>query len=192
MRTCGVILSGGKSSRMGTNKALLKLGNKKVIEHIADELQSLTDEVIIVTNEPSLYTFLDLQLICDRHQDKGPLAGLESAFHHINADTFVVAACDMPFVKQSVYAHLLQQTENYDAAVPIYNRQIHPLSAVYKRSVLPLMQQRLENNELQVKGFYDQIHVNYINEYGDLADEVVRKHFFNMNNPEEYEQAKLL
>src|SRR5699024_12091296 len=66
METCGVILAGGKSTRMGTNKALLKIDNRTVIEKVASELQLVCDKVIIVTNVPDDYRFLDFDLIGDR------------------------------------------------------------------------------------------------------------------------------
>lgn len=114
MKTCGVVLSGGKSSRMGTNKSLLMINNKKVIEHIVDELEKFTDKVVLITNEPKLYSFLQLETYSDRYIDKGPLAGLEAALHYVEADIFLITACDMPFIDEQVYTYLLKQLDNYD------------------------------------------------------------------------------
>lgn len=192
MNTCGVILSGGKSSRMGANKSLLTIKNKTTIEWIAAELKACTDKVALIANEQERYEFLHLETYSDRYTDKGPLAGLESALHNIDADIFVIAACDMPFVNGQVYNYLLEQIKGYDAVVPIYNQQIHPLAAVYRKSVLSKIKQQLEENNLKVRGFFDHIKVNYIKAFHSIPNDKLEKHFFNMNSPVEYEEAKRL
>ncbi|PAV29450.1 molybdenum cofactor guanylyltransferase [Virgibacillus profundi] len=192
MHICGVILSGGKSSRMGTNKSLLKLGNQTVIEHIANELQTYTDEVIVIANEPSVYKFLNLEIYSDRYIDKGPLAGFETAMYHKNADAFIIAACDMPLISGKVYEYLLNQLEYYDAVVPVFDDQLHPLSGIYKKNVLPKIQGNLNKDVRKVKSFFDDVHVNFIHDFGQISDELLQRHFFNMNKPSHYEEAKSL
>lgn len=192
MHICGVVLSGGKSSRMGTNKSLLTINKKPVIKYIADELKSLSEEVVLITNEPEIYDFLHLNTYCDRYEDKGPLAGLETALYHKNADVFLIAACDMPFINGQVYNYLLQQLESYDAVVPVYNNRMHPLAGVYRRKVLPEIQLQISESNLKVRGFFKHIKVNYIEEFNNISTDTLQKHFFNMNNPKEYEEAKRL
>jgi len=192
MNTCGVILSGGKSSRMGTNKSLLTIDNQPVIQKISEELKQCNDEVIVVSNQHETYDFLGLKQISDRHTGKGPLAGLETALYHVNADVYMFAACDMPFISSEVYRFLLQQLAHYDAVVPIYNNQMHPLAGIYKKSVLPQIQSQIEKNNLKVKGFFAYVNVIYVRDFGNLSDELLQKHFFNMNNPAQYKEAKRL
>lgn len=192
MNTCGVILSGGKSSRMGTNKSLLTIENKPVIEWIADELKTCTDRVVLITNEQKQYDFLQLETYGDRYMDKGPLAGLESALYHVDADQFVVAACDTPLVNRQVYNFLLEQLGDYDATVPVFGQQLHPLAGIYKKSAMPIIQHQLNKNNLKVRGFFEHIEVNYIKEFSHIPASTVKNHFFNMNNPAQYEEAKRL
>lgn len=192
MRTCGIILAGGKSSRMGTNKALLEIDNKSVIEHIAHELKQCTNEVVIIANDTATYSFLNLRQISDRYVNKGPLGGLETALHHIDADTFFIAACDMPFINRQVYENLLDQLNNYDAVVPIYQKRQHPLAGIYKRSVLPNIQAQLTAGDYRVRGFFKDIKMKYVDHFSNIPDHIVERHFYNMNNPEEYEAAKVL
>nr|WP_284521516.1 molybdenum cofactor guanylyltransferase [Cytobacillus pseudoceanisediminis] len=78
MSSTGIILAGGHSSRMGENKALLKIGGKTVIERIADQLSSILPNVIIVANKQEDYQFLGLPLVSDRWKEKGPLAGIHA------------------------------------------------------------------------------------------------------------------
>ncbi|WP_106497454.1 molybdenum cofactor guanylyltransferase [Lentibacillus sp. Marseille-P4043] len=190
MKSCGVILSGGKSTRMGKNKSLLPLQNKPVIEHVAEELMKCSDEVVVVTNEPSAYKFLHVPLIEDRYVNKGPLAGLDTALYHQEADIFLIAACDMPFINQYVYAYLIDQLNQYDAVVPIFENQMHPLAGIYRKSVLPTIQHQLMNDNRKVRGILDHIQVNYVHHFATISAEILTKHFFNMNYPMQYDQAK--
>lgn len=192
MNTCGAILSGGKSSRMGTNKSLLTIDNQPIIQKISEELKQCNDEVIVVSNQHETYDFLGVKQVSDRYIDKGPLAGLETALYHVNADVYMFAACDMPFISSEVYKFLLQQLAHYDAVVPIYNNQMHPLAGIYKKSVLPQIQSQIEKNNLKVMGFFAYVNVIYVRDFGNLSDELLQKHFFNMNYPAQYKEAKRL
>ncbi|MCJ0931061.1 molybdenum cofactor guanylyltransferase [Virgibacillus halodenitrificans] len=187
----GIILAGGKSSRMGTNKSLLPLGGKTSIEHIFNEMSLFTDEITIVANDPTLYRFLNTDIVADRYTGKGPLAGLESVMYYKKADLYFVAACDMPFVNKSVYDWLQKQISHYSAAVPIFNEKTHPLAGVYKREVLPKVQEQLAQNNLRMKSFFEHIDIKYVEDYNGIPRRVLEKHFFNMNHPDQYREAKL-
>lgn len=192
MFTCGVVLSGGQSSRMGTNKSLLPIAGKKAISHIVDELTHCTDDVIIIANEEQPYKFLNRQIFADRFPDKGPLAGLESAMYHYEADIYYIAACDMPFVTCEVYRFLAEQLKDSDAVIPIYENREHPLAGVYRRSILPHVQEQIKQNRLRMNSFHKLVNVKYVESFGTITDDILRKHFFNMNNPDQYETAKRL
>src|SRR5690625_1148836 len=192
MIVTGIILSGGKSSRMGENKSLLTLGNKKIIEHIYTELKSCCDEIVIVANDPSAYTFLTSNIVSDRFPGKGPLAGLEAAFSHQKADAYIVSACDTPLIKREVYRHLFSRIHDYEAVVPVFKDQTHPLSGVYRRSVLKAVQQQLNKEELKVKSIFKNIHVNFVEDFCGIPMDVLHQHFFNMNTPADYGEAKIL
>ncbi len=190
MKISGVVLSGGKSSRMGTNKSLLTLDGKPVIEHITNELQLVSHTVSVISNTPSSFDFLDFDLYGDRYLNSGPLAGLESAFYHIDADVYICAACDMPFVHKNVYNYLLHSLGEFDAVIPIYKEKMHPLSGIYTSNVLPEIQQLLANSQLKVRELFDQITVKYVRDFGGIPEYILTRHFFNMNYPDQYEEAK--
>ncbi|SDQ55781.1 molybdenum cofactor guanylyltransferase [Virgibacillus subterraneus] len=191
MNISGVVLSGGKSSRMGTNKSLLTLEGKPVIEHITNELQLVSHNVSVISNTPSSFDFLNLDLYGDRYLNSGPLAGLESAMYNINADIYIFAACDMPFVHKDVFNYLLQSLGEFDAVVPIYKEKMHPLSGVYTSNILPEIQQQLAKNQLKVRELFNHINVNYVKNFKHISNQVVTRHFFNMNYPDQYKEAKL-
>lgn len=190
MVSCGVILSGGKSSRMGTNKSLLQLDNKPVIEQIADELKKCTDKLIINANDRVIYDFLHLPIIADRYVEKGPLAGIETALYHVDADLFFIAACDMPFINEVVYRYLQTKLDSYDAVIPVYGNYMHPLAGIYHKRILTKIQAQLDQNALQIKRLFDHCKVNFVHTFENIPDNLLRKHFFNMNDPRQYEIAK--
>ncbi|GEN30561.1 molybdopterin-guanine dinucleotide biosynthesis protein A [Cerasibacillus quisquiliarum] len=190
MEFSSVILAGGQSSRMGTNKALLKLNNEFVIEKILKELRQLSQEVYIVSNDTKIYDFLNVPVIRDRYPGKGPLAGIETALYHIDKDIVIISPCDTPFIHKEVYQHLLNKLDTYDAVIPYVNNRPQPLSGIYKKNVLPVVQKQLQLNNLKVRSFFSKINVKYVYDFGQIADGIVEKHFFNMNYPDEYNRAK--
>jgi len=193
VKTIGVILAGGKSTRMGTNKSLLKVDNVPSIERVSHTLEDVTDELILISNEQQTYDHLNIKQYSDRFVDKGPLAGLETALYHTDADWYVIAACDMPFVSKDIYEYLLsKRDETTDAIIPKLDGRDHPLSGIYHRSVLPAIQKQIKQNNLRVKSFFDAIRITYVEDYSMFNEEIVTKHFFNMNNPKQYDEAKTL
>jgi len=191
MTTCGVILAGGKSSRMGENKALLDIGNQTSIEKIYNELKQVVDEVVIIANEPSIYDFLNIPIYQDRYLDKGPLAGIESAMYHKSVhEQYVMVACDAPFINKDVLSYLLKRINKYDAVIPSYDGQIHPLSGVYSRRIYNVLHEQLKNDELKIRLLFNLIRTRYIEEFDNFSEEILTNHFFNMNYPNQYRWAR--
>src|SRR5699024_12306118 len=154
------------------------------IEKLASELQLVCDKVIIVTNDPDDYRFLDFDLIGDRYINKGPLAGIESAMYHYIANQYVIAACDMPFINQDIYRYLINNLTLYDAVVPKYKNRVHPLSGIYRRNVLKNIQEQIENENLKIRSFFDHININIIDKYNNIYKNQLDYHFINMNKIE--------
>ena len=102
-----IILSGGKSLRMGTNKSFLKIGNKTVIERMRDLLQSIFKDVILITNEPDDYKFLGLPIYEDVFRHKGPLAGIHSGLKNSKTNINFIISCDLPFMTREMINYLI-------------------------------------------------------------------------------------
>lgn len=192
MKAAAIILSGGKSSRMGTNKALLKINKKTNIERIADNLKVLFDDIILVTNEPEQYQFLGLKMVSDQYPGMGPLAGVHAGLEASDFEVNFVVACDMPFVSVELANALVNNCSHYDAVVPVINGKQHPLFSVFKKETANQIEQSIAGGRLRVKHLLDDLKVLYVTEtelqaYSQLDLERV---FFNMNHPNEYEEAK--
>lgn len=185
-----VILSGGKSSRMGQTKAFLPIGNQTEIEHLTEFAKTLTDKVMIVTNDFDEYKHLDAQLVEDIRKGYGPLAGLEAALTASSTEVNFVIACDMPFVNKDLLQAILSELGEYDVAIPRINGLHHPLFAAYRKSTLPILKETLDECHKKIMIYLNKLKIKWLTEselpnFDDTA-------FFNMNNPEEYEEAKRL
>ena len=190
MKNSGIILAGGQSSRMKTNKALIELNKKQMIEHIMATLEGIVDEIIIVTNDPADYLDFEAQLVTDLIPKRGPLSGIHAGLKaSINQYAFVVA-CDMPFVSSTLIKFMLAQSTGYDAVVPKIENYYQPLHAVYSKVCIPHIEKTLLEGSFKVTAFYEDINIKFIGEaqIKPLAD--INKVFFNINDSDDLIKAE--
>jgi len=185
----GVILAGGLSSRMGQDKSLLPFNDKPAIEHICEALAKASDDLIIISNHPEKYAFLDFPVYRDLFYGKGPLSGLHAAMHYHQSDAYMLAACDMPFIQPEIYKFLIEQLGEDEIIVPVYENLKQPLAAVYSRNTLPSIESLLQQDRLKMAFLFDLMKVKYQAIF-PFTNDILEKHFFNMNHPEEYSKAK--
>jgi molybdenum cofactor guanylyltransferase len=192
MKAAAIILSGGKSSRMGTNKALLKINEKSNIERIRDELAGQFSDILLVTNDPETYDFLGLKMASDYYTGKGPLAGIHAGLEASPYDVNVVVACDMPFISGELAKYLAESCSGYDAVIPVIDGVQNPLFAAYDKKVAAIAAQKIENGRLAIKAMLDELNVLYLSkeQLAKFCEQSLDRTFFNMNQPEEYENAK--
>lgn len=184
-----IILAGGKSSRMGKNKALLPLGTMTSIERIVEELKPVCSHPILVCNEPQLFQHLGLEIVQDNYPGKGPLAGLEAGLAVTTEEWNILVACDMPFVSRSLATELLRRTGDWDCIVPMLKGRAHPLFALYNRSILPFVREKLEEDQLRMMAVLDSTHTLFVEEEQLKKIEDLEDALFNMNVPVDYEKA---
>lgn len=186
---CGCILAGGKSSRMGTNKALLEFQGQKLIERIAGQFAQWFDQVVLVTNTPDEYGLLGLPTVGDRIPGLGPLGGIEAGLAASRHRAAFLAACDMPFLSRDLIGHLLDLAADADAVVPVVGGEYEPMHAVYTRDCLQPVRANLDAGIYKIIRFYQQVRLRTVAE-ADLARfGPVRKLFFNCNTPEDLDRA---
>ena len=192
MEAAAIILSGGKSSRMGTNKSFLKINDKLNIEIIRDKLRLHFDDIILVTNDTFAYEFLGVKVVQDQFPGFGPLAGLHAGLMASSLDVNFVVACDMPFISTKLADALISRCGNYDAVVPVINGKLHPLFAVYKKEIAREAAKCMESSELRMKHLLHHIHVQYVTEKDltGFSHMELERIFFNMNYPQDYQDAK--
>ncbi|MCL4426531.1 MAG: molybdenum cofactor guanylyltransferase [Firmicutes bacterium] len=185
----GIVLAGGKSSRMKTNKALLSLGQRTIIEGVIETLRELFPEIILVTNTPEEYRFLGLPMVRDIYQGVGPLAGLHAGLQAASHAYSFAVACDMPFLNRSLIKFMREQRDNYAAVVPRIGELLEPMHAIYSKDCLGPIEAGLRSGQHKIISFYDLVPVRYIEQEEIARFGPVEETFFNVNTPEEYQLA---
>ena len=191
-KVTSIILAGGKNLRLGRNKALEYIGDKILIERVAERLRPLTNHVLIVASQEKLKLPADCQaeVLTDVYDGKGPLSGIYTGLLASQSSQSIVVACDMPFLNTELLRYMLELSDEFDAVVPrLDDMMIEPLHAVYSRSCLSNMKERLESDRLKVHAFLNTVRVRYIerNECQRFDPELLS--FFNINYPADLERA---
>ena len=162
LKIYALILAGGRSSRMGKDKALIKLGGKTMLENAVSFWQSMKsiDQVLIsVGPEDHFHDLPENTLpVSDLYEGKGPMVGILSAFEKTDADVLYVSAVDMPNLDQAV---LLPIPEDADAAVYKNKGRIEPLFGVYKRSIVPEAKQLIQSGTYKMRALLDRVTTTY-------------------------------
>ena len=179
----GVILGGGKSRRYGTNKALAKVKGVPLIERVTQVMSSLFGHVILVTNTPDEYAYLNLPMHVDLVRGLGPLGGVVTGLTVIPENAGFFVACDMPTLNGELIRHLVGLRGDFDAVVPRISGKIEAIHALYHKRCLPAIWKLIDAKEYQIFRFFDGVSVRYVEE-----DEIRRfdpelKSFFNVNRP---------
>jgi molybdopterin-guanine dinucleotide biosynthesis protein A len=188
------IIAGGKSIRMGSNKALMRVGGVLMIERVVNALRDLGQrETILITNTPDVYAFLNLTMIADALPDTGSLGGIYTAILHSAAPYTLVAACDMPFLNPALLHYLIErQTEAaapYDVIAPRVDGYPEGMHALYSKACLAPIRARLDARQLKIIGFYDDVKTRYVDEDEWRALDPDGKSFQNINTPDELNAA---
>ena len=152
-----VILAGGNSRRMGTDKALLVLQGRPLIDTIVDRVRLLTDEIWISANDPFKYQFLGLPVIEDVYPGQGPLAGLHSGMRHTGRPLVLLLACDLPRVGERLFRNLVANLGDYDAVIPrTADGRFHPLCGLYRKTCLTAIEKNLLSGLNKMTGIFDE------------------------------------
>ena len=185
------IQAGGQSLRMGSDKGLLPLAGKPLIEHLLARVDGLGDEILITTNQPQRYSYLGVKLVADAVPDAGTLAGLQTALSAAQGASVLVLACDMPFVSRPLLQHLIRLAPQADVVIPQHRGNYEPLHAVYnKYNCLHALEAALEAGEKRVISFFPRVQVAIVGEAELARLDPKGSSFFNINTPEELDQAE--
>ncbi|NMM50350.1 molybdenum cofactor guanylyltransferase [Marinigracilibium pacificum] len=146
----GIILAGGNSTRMGTDKALMQLNGKSFLTHILDALKPITNEIILVSNHKEHQLF-NLKCVSDI-LPAGPLAGIYTGLYHSKTEYNLVLSCDVPLITTNLLKILVDNITNSADVIQLEaNGQIMPLVALYKKKCAPVFLDLLQNGERRVQ-----------------------------------------
>lgn len=154
----GIILAGGKSSRMGTDKGLMRLNGKPMIQHILDPMAKICQRILIVTGNP-MYGMFGFELVADEAPDYGPVMGILSGLKQSKTERNLVLSCDAPFVTFELLKDLVLKSDDTQVAAACSSKGIHPLIAVYNRSCLPVFEDAVINDEHRLRTVLESLNV---------------------------------
>lgn len=184
------ILAGGRSRRMGQDKALLPIGGRSVIEWVLDRVVPLSDDVTIITDVPGKYRHLDYRMIGDIFPGKGSLGGIYTAVHAAQYLHCVVVACDMPLLNTDLLRYLAELAPGFDVVVPRIEEFPETMHAVYGKRCLEPIKSRLLADQLKIIGFFEDVRVRYVERNDVSRFDPTFRSFININTPADLEHVQ--
>jgi molybdenum cofactor guanylyltransferase len=187
----GIILAGGRSRRMGTNKALLPLPgqpSETFLSHLISTLAPFCAEVLVVSRDAAQFTDVVLpaaRMVFDEQPGGGPLMGLSSGLQAMQSTTALVVAVDMPFVQPALLAFLLEHHEENTLLVPVVAGVPQILLALYPRSALPLIEPLVQQGKRAPRELLAVAPVRYIEEAQLREVDPQLRSFVGINTPED-------
>lgn len=190
MRTITVIMTGGRSSRMGRDKGALPFGGETLLTRMIARWTGVFDGVAVSVDQVGRYGPLPVPELADLRPSSGPMAGLEAALKGSGADVVFLTAVDLPFSDPNLARHLARLRG--DADVCLIRRadgRPEPLFALYAASCLPVVTRSLDGGERALfRGLYPFVRVREVWEK-DLPGYDLDHILFNMNRPQDWQTA---
>jgi molybdenum cofactor guanylyltransferase len=149
LKITGIVLAGGKSLRMGYDKGLAKVGERKMIELVIQSLKKVCDDIIIISNTDA-YNYLDIPVYVDLIKECGPIGGIFTGLFHSQTEHNLIVACDMPFVSDKLLNTIINNCNNNQIVIPSINNQLEPLCGYYNKDILLNIKSFIDNNEYSV------------------------------------------
>lgn len=182
------ILAGGKSTRIGRDKATLVLDSEPLIRRVYDVAQDVFDHIIVVSSDHAIFPGMSMPIIKDVVSVRSPLAGIVSALIHTGADYVFALACDMPFLSGEAIKYMLNNIAGEDIIIPKTEKGYEPLHAIYNRSCISYMLTLIERGRYKVRDIFPYLSVKAV-EGSPLFFCNGVSVFTNINTKEEFERA---
>jgi molybdopterin-guanine dinucleotide biosynthesis protein A len=145
----GVLLAGGKSSRMGQEKGLIEWKGSSFAKRIVEAMKPITNEIIIVSSTKE-YEKLGCTVLADIYPNKGPMGGLYTGLWHAKNRAIIVVSCDTPLVSTALLLKLFQVGQGVEVCIPKNEGHVEPLVGYYTKACLPTMEQLIQDNNLKM------------------------------------------
>lgn len=191
-----IVLVGGRSTRLGRNKAREIIDGRPIIQRVLDAVQPLADEVLLVAARGQDTAWLPrggpIRHIVDTHAESGPLVGIYSGLAAAHSDCCVAVACDMPFLNTELLQSLVELLHGYDAVVPRLEGRAQSLHAVYARSCAKVMHSALERESRALRDVLRDMNVRWVEDQEMPEARSLTLSCFNVNTPGDLERARAM
>lgn len=180
----GIILAGGKSTRMGTDKALLLHKGLRFIERQYQTLNGICDQIIISSNNLD-HKIHGAELIRDEIENSGPLAAICTSLKHSNKNLNIVLSCDIPLIETYMLEKLVANWNGEDLVLFKAKDQWQPLAALYHKSCLKVLENELKQGNLKLTKYIMNLNYNIIS-----VTEEKEQQFLNINTELDYKRLQ--
>ncbi len=182
----GYVLAGGKSSRMGTDKAMLEFRGQPLLLHLLELIKPHCNNVFISGSNVDYESF-GVGLVPDIYQDKGPLGGLYSVLLHSKSEANLIVSVDNPMITSKFIGLLTSEYKDSDCIVPVHKSGVEPLIAVYNKRIVPVIETMLQGENYKLLNLLSRIDTRYID--CNFLLESNPKLFTNLNRMEDYQSV---
>jgi len=188
----GVILSGGLNTRFnGQNKALIRVGQKRILDRLYDVFSDLFDEIILVTNHPMQFVEWDLTIVTDLFPVRSSLTGIHAGLFYMKNPFAFFSGCDTPFLKKDLIEVLLENIDkNKDIIMPETSAGMEPLCAIYSKRCLNAAEHHIKQNKFKIQRALGNHRLKKIPETVLRSKDPELLSFFNINTPEDLTRAE--
>jgi len=180
----GYVLAGGKSRRMGTDKALLMFQNEPLLKHMIKLIEPFCLRVSISGNN-SDYSVFGAEIVPDLFADGGPIAGIYSTLCHSKSDWNLLLSVDVPFVNDELLHYLISNIGEYDCIVPKHDLGVEPLIGLYHKQVIPVIDDMIKVGDYKLMNLVQKLNTRFL-DCSSLIKSNSRL-FMNINNPKDYQ-----
>jgi molybdopterin-guanine dinucleotide biosynthesis protein A len=186
--TCA-ILAGGRSLRMGRDKATIPIGNRLLVSRVYDVARTIFDRILIVSNHHTAIEGVDAPIVPDVLPQRSPMVGIVSALLHAATPYVFVLGCDMPFVEEEAIRFVAGQAFGYDIVIPKTEKGYQPLHAVYSRATISQLLTHIERGRFRIPEVFPFVTVHIVEGPG-LSEAGGFSIFTNLNTEEDLARAR--
>lgn len=188
----GIVLAGGRSRRLGRNKALLPFGGRPLLHIVCERVAQVCPQVVVATSAGGMSgdAPAGVEVVRDEKPGQGPLAGMQAGLRAAAFDYALVVACDMPFLSPSLLRYMADLPRDYQALLPEWQGRRHPLHAIYARACLPVINALLSEGQRSVQELLARVDVRLLSQ-GDIRQrDPAGLSLFNLNDAQDLKEAQ--
>jgi molybdenum cofactor guanylyltransferase len=187
---------GGKSTRLGRDKALEPFGTSSLLDRVLSRLSLFKSDIIIVAHAGQELGHLvqnqKLRVVFDIYPERGPLGGVYTGLFNSTTPYSLLVAGDMPFLNMDLLRYMIQLSPEFDLVAPRKGKYFEPLHAIYSHACLKPIEDMLNQGELKIDKLFDRVKIRYIDSTEIDRFDPQRLSFFNINTEDDLKKAKEL
>lgn len=179
----GFIFAGGKSNRMGTDKALLLIHDQPLLKRMIRLISPFCKTVKISGNRPE-YAVFNIEMVPDLYTGCGPISGIISSLKHTSTEWNLLVSVDVPYIKEELILYLISKIGQYDCIIPFHDGGVEPLIGLYNRQISPFLEEVISQGDYKLMRLLTKLNILYVD-----CNSLIQKYpqlFFNVNSQDDY------